>query len=352
MTAKVAVVQAAPRPFQREAAINRVRELTLEAGRAGAQLVVFPEAYVPAYPWGLIFGTVVGGRTPTGRQMFERYWANAVELPAHAGVAPAGRDAGPYQALADAAREAGVYLAVGVIERDAQFSGGTLYCTLAYWGPDGAFLGKHRKLKPTAAERLIWGEGDGSTLPVIDTPFGRIGGLICWENYMPLARMAMYAKGVQIYLAPTADARDTWQATLKHIACEGRCFVLGCNQYVTRDLYPQDLPGRAELAGRADELCRGGSAIVGPLGEELAGPLYGEEGILYADLDLADIPRAKFDFDVTGHYARSDVFRLVVNEARSLPVTGPGAPTGNGQRAHAHPEDDAAPHGDPLRSKV
>ncbi|MGH7481373.1 MAG: carbon-nitrogen hydrolase family protein [Longimicrobiales bacterium] len=347
--ARVAVVQAAPRPFDREAAIARVAGLTAEAGAKGAKLILFPEAYVPAYPWGLMFGTRIGGRTETGRRMFEAYWEAAVELPGTAGTAAGAggragagepssrtRDSGAFNALSAAARDAEAYLAVGVVERDVEFSGGTLYCTLAYFGPDGAFLGKHRKLKPTAAERVVWGEGDGSTLPVIETPFGRVGGLICWENYMPLARMAMYGKGVQFWLAPTADARDTWQATLRHIACEGRCFVLGCNQYVRRDDYAADLPGREELEDAPDVLCRGGSAIIGPLGDVLAGPLHGEEGILYADLELGALPRAKFDFDVTGHYARADVFRLSVNEARALPVSSPRA-LGRG----AQPDRDA-----------
>jgi nitrilase len=224
------------------------------------------------------------------------------------------------EALGAAARQANAYLAVGVIERDGQFSGGTLYCSLLYFDPHGELVGLHRKLKPTAAERLIWGEGDGSTLTVLDTPYGKLGGLICWENYMPLARMAMYAKGVDLYLAPTADARDTWQATLRHIACEGRCFVLGCNQFVTKDMYPPDLPGVEDLADQPDILCRGGSAIISPLGEVLAGPIYDQEGILYAELDLGEVAQGKLDFDVTGHYARPDVFELTVNESPAAPV--------------------------------
>ncbi len=271
--------------------------------------MLFPEAFVPAYPRGLSFGTVVGGRTPAGRLTWEAYWKGAVEVPG-----PATR------ALGEAARRAGAYLVVGVIERDRDFGGGTLYCTLLYFGPDGRLLGKHRKLKPTAAERLIWGEGDGSTLTAVETEFAKVGGLICWENYMPLARMAMYAKGVEIYLAPTADARDSWQATIRHIACEGRCFVLGCNQFVTKAMYPPDLEGVADLAGQPEILCRGGSAIVSPLGEVLAGPVYDREEILAAELDLADVARAKFDFDVVGHYARPDVFQLVVNERPLPPV--------------------------------
>ena len=302
-TVRAAVVQAASVLFDRDASVEKACRLTAEAASAGAQLILFPEAFIPAYPRGLTFGTVIGSRSATGRLAWERYWANAVTIPSPV-----------TEALAAAARQAGVYLAIGVIERDSQFSGGTLYCTLLYFSPDGRLLGLHRKLKPTAAERLVWGEGDGSTLTVLDTAFGKVGGLICWENYMPLARTALYAKGVELYLAPTADSRDTWQATLRHIACEGRCFVLGCNQYVTKSMYPSDLPGIEELASQPEVMCRGGSAIISPLGEVLAGPLYDREGILYADLDMREVARGKFDFDVVGHYARPDVFQLIVNE--------------------------------------
>jgi nitrilase len=306
---KVAVVQAAPILFDREATVEKARRLTAEAAAQGAKLILFPEAFIPAYPRGLSFGTVVGSRSPAGRRTWQRYWSNAVDVPGPA-----------TEALGAAARQGKAYLAIGVIERDSQFSRGTLYCTLLYFGPDGRLLGKHRKLKPTAAERLVWDEGDGSTLTVLETEIGRIGGLICWENYMPLARMAMYSKGVELYLAPTADARDTWQATLRHIACEGRCFVLGCNQFVTKAMYPADLDGLEELADQPEVMCRGGSAIISPLGEVLAGPLYDQEGTLFADLDLAEVVRAKFDFDVVGHYARPDVFQLIVNEQPMPPV--------------------------------
>ena len=306
---KAAVVQAAPVPFDREATIQKACSLIAEAASQGAKLIVLPEAFVPAYPRGLSFGAVVGSRSDEGRRLWQRYWENAVDVP--------GPDT---DTLGEAAREAGVYLAIGVVERDSQFSRGTLYCTLLYFGPDGQLLGKHRKLKPTGSERLIWGEGDGSTLTVIDTDFGKLGGLICWENYMPLARMAMYSKGVDIYLAPTADARDTWQATLQHIACEGRCFILGCNQFFTKDMYPNDLAAGDELANQPEVMCRGGSAIISPLGEVLAGPLYDKEGTLFADLDLGDIPRARFHLDPAGHYARPDVFRLIINEHPQEPA--------------------------------
>lgn len=306
---KVAVVQAAPVLFDREATVEKAVRLTQEAAATGAQLVLFPEAFIPAYPRGFSFGMAVGSRTSEGRRLWQRYAENAVEVP------------GPATAkLGEAAAAAGVHLAIGVTERDHRYSGGTLYCTLLYFGPDGRLLGTHRKLQPTAAERLIWGQGDGSTLTVLDTPLGRVGGLICWENYMPLARMALYGQGVQLYLAPTADARDTWQATLRHIACEGRCFVLGCNQFVRRDMHPADLPGAEELARQPEVMCRGGSVIVSPLGEVIAGPLYDQEGMLVADLDLDEITRSKVDFDAVGHYARPDVFRLVVDAGEKPPV--------------------------------
>jgi nitrilase len=307
---KVAVVQAAPVLFNRKKTISKSIKLIEEVAKKGAELVLFPEAFIPAYPRGLTFGTVVGHRSPEGRDTWQRYWDNGVMIPSK-----------ETDILCEAAKEHKVFLAMGVIEKDSEYSQGTLYCTTLYIGPDGRILGKHRKLKPTAGERLIWGEGDGSTLTVIDSELGRIGGLICWENYMPLARMAMYGKGVELYLAPTADSRDTWQATVRHIACEGRCFVLGCNQFVTKDMYPEDLVGIEDLEGQPDILCRGGSVIISPLGEVLAGPLYDEEGILYANLDLGEVARSKLDFDVVGHYARPDVFKLVINEKPAPPVS-------------------------------
>ncbi|MGK7312089.1 MAG: carbon-nitrogen hydrolase family protein [Candidatus Longimicrobiales bacterium M2_2A_002] len=314
---RVAVVQPEPAMFDPDAAIDTVAAGTADAAGQGARLVLFPEAFVGGYPWGLAFGTAVGGRRPEGRRAWERYWRGAVDVPgSHTGR------------LGEIAAEHGVWLAVGVIERDGSYSGGTLYCTLLYFGPDGSLLGNHRKLKPTAAERVIWGEGDGSTLTVVDTGIGRIGGLICWENYMPLARMTLYGKGVELWLAPTADARDGWQATLRHIALEGRCFVLGCNQYVRRDHYPADLELADELEQWPELLSRGGSAIYGPLGECLAGPLWETAGILVADLDPGALVRGKMDFDVTGHYARPDVFRLTVNESPLPGVEyGEGEPT-------------------------
>jgi len=299
---QVAVVQSAPLLFDKQSALDKIASLAREAAGQGARLIVFPEVFLPGYPRGLRFGARVGSRTVEGRKDWRRYWENSIEVP------------GPEtERLGELAKELEAYLVIGVVERDQEFSTGTLFNSMIYIGPDGAYLGKHRKLVPTGSERLLWGQGDGSTLTVVDTPFGRIGGLICWENYMPLARTAMYAQGVDLYIAPTADARDTWQATIRHIACEGRCYVLSCNQYATKATYPADLACYDDIREDDDVLSRGGSAIVGPLGDYVAEPLWDREGILLATLDMDQIVQSRFDFDVVGHYSRPDVFQLVVN---------------------------------------
>jgi nitrilase len=300
---RAAVVQAAPVVFDPDRTLTKLQDLAADAARRGAQLAVFPEAFVSAYPKGLDFGARVGQRSAEGREQFRRYFDSAVTVPGPA-----------TDAIGRAARAGRLFLVVGVIERD----GGTLYCTAVFVGPDGALLGKHRKLMPTAMERLVWGFGDGSTLTVVDSPLGKIGAVICWENYMPLLRMAMYARGVELYCAPTADDRETWLPTMRHVALEGRCFVLSACQYLTRADGPEDYPAAAGDPGAV--LMRGGSCIVGPLGQILAGPQFDGETILTADLDRAEIARGKYDFDVAGHYARPDVFRLHVNERPAAAV--------------------------------
>jgi nitrilase len=295
-----AVVQAAPVFFNKAQTVDKIQTLAHQAAKEKAALILFPEVFIPGYPRGLIFGTTVGGRTPDGREMFLRYWENSVVVP------------GPEtDLLARTAKETKAWLVVGVTEKDSVSD--TLYCTLLYFSPQGVLAHKHRKLKPTAAERILWGEGDGTDLNVLDTKLGKIGGLICWENYMPLARTAMYQQGIEIYLAPTADCRDTWQSSMEHIACEGRCFVLGCNQYLTRDHYPDDL--KTYISETHPSLpSKGGSCIISPLGKPLAGPLYDKEGIITAEIDHREIIKAKMDFDVIGHYARPDVFELKVKK--------------------------------------
>lgn len=302
---KVAVVQAASVAFDVDKTLDKVEEFTASAASQGAELVLFPEAFVGTYPKGLTFGASIGSRTPEGREDFLRYWQNAIEVPGPA-----------VDRLASIAAQYSIYLVTGVIERD----GGTLYCTVLFFAPDGRYMGMHRKLMPTASERLVWGYGDGSTMPVFDTPIGKMGAVICWENYMPLMRTAHYAKGIELYLAPTADGRDTWLPTMTHIALEGRCFVLSCNQFARRSDYPENYD--TAFGDDPDEvISRGGSCIISPMGKVLAGPNFEEECVLVAELDMADIGRAKFDFDVVGHYARPDVFQLLVNERATVPVS-------------------------------
>ena len=295
---RASVVQAAPVIFNLESTLDKVHALTARAAAEGTKLVVFPEAFVSAYPKCLDFGARVGSRTPEGRRMFRRYFESSVEVPGPA-----------VERLGTAARDHAIYLVIGVVERE----GGTLYCTVLFFSPDGQLMGKHRKLMPTAMERLVWGMGDGSTMHVFDTPLGKIGAVICWENYMPLFRTAMYAKGVELYCAPTVDDRDTWARSMQHIAFEGRCFVLSAVQYVRRGDCPEDYPA---IQGNEPDtvLIRGGSVIVNPQGLVLAGPNYEGETILTVEIDLNEIVEGKYDLDVTGHYARPDVFRLIVNE--------------------------------------
>ncbi len=298
-TVRAAVVQAGAVPFDREACTDKAVRLIGDAAATGARVVVFPEAFIGGYPKGLSYGVVVGARDDAGREEYRLTLDSAIDVP------------GPETArLGEAAAAHGCYVVIGVIER----AGGTCYCTALFFAPDGTLAGTHRKLMPTAAERLVWGFGDGSTLTAVPSPYGPIGAVICWENYMPMLRMAMYAKGVALYCAPTVDDRETWLPTMRHIALEGRCFVLTACQVLRRGAFPPEV--RVSLGTDADSLLiRGGSVIVNPLGRVLAGPAFGDETILTADLDLGDIARGKMDFDVVGHYARPDVFQLNVNEA-------------------------------------
>jgi nitrilase len=301
---RVAVVQAAPVVFDVDATLDKLAKLAAVASTDGARLAVFPEAFVSGYPRGITFGSVVGSRTAEGRDHFRRYFDASVEVPGPA-----------VDRLAEIAATHALHMVVGVIERD----GGTLYCTATFFSPDG-YMGKHRKLVPTASERLVWGYGDGSTMPVFDTPIGRLGATICWETYMPSLRMTMYAKGVQILCVPTADGRETWLPSMRFVALEGRCYVLSCNQFTRLRDFPADIPN--ELATEPDDVvCLGGSCIVGPLGQVLVGPAFDDEQILLADLDLDEIARAKLDFDAVGHYARPDIFQLHVDEQIKPPVT-------------------------------
>jgi len=292
------VVQTGTPLFDKKRTLEKLEALTHQAASGGAQLVVFPEAYVGGYPKGLDFGVRLGSRSEEGRDMFKRYYDAAIPVP--------GADC---DAIGEIAKSAKVYLVVGVVEQD----GGTLYCTMLYFGPDGILLGKHRKLMPTALERVVWGFGDGSTLIAPKTDIGTLGGAICWENFMPQVRLSMYQKGVEFYCAPTVDDRDVWLPLMQTTALEGRCFVLSATQFMTRADGPADYH---PIQGDAPDtvLIRGGSCIISPFGEILAGPIYGEEIILTAELDKSEIIRGKYDLDVVGHYARPDIFTLSVNE--------------------------------------
>lgn len=300
----VAVVQAGSVPFDPAATTKKALTLLSEAADNGASLVMFPEAFIGTYPKGLTFGSPVGRRTAEGRDEYLRYSQGAVTL-----------DGPEVAAVCEAAAEHGVFVVMGVVER----LGSTLYCTALLVHPVKGLVGHHRKVMPTGSERLVWGFGDGSTLPVVSSEVGAVGAVVCWENYMPLMRAAMYAQGVQVYCAPTADDRDSWQASMQHIALEGRCYVLSACQFITRGAFGDDYPG---VIGEHpdDVLMRGGSVVVGPLGEVLAGPLFGEEGILYADVSPEELTRSKLDFDPVGHYARPEVFSLTVDTRRKVPV--------------------------------
>ena len=295
-----AVAQTASVLLDTPATVGKAIDLMAKAASDGVQLLVFPEAYIGGYPKGADFHIYIGARTPMGRAEYKRYFDAAVSM-----------DGPEIASLAQAAAQHQLYVVVGIIERD----GGTLYCTAVYLGPDGQVLGKHRKLMPTALERLVWGFGDGSTLKAVDTPWGKLGAVICWENYMPALRMAMYQQRVTIYCAPTADDRDSWASTMTHIAMEGRCFVLSACQHLRRSQFPDDQMHNAIEGGADTVLMRGGGLIVDPLGRVLAGPVYNEDALIKAELDLSMIPSAQMDFDPVGHYARPDVFSLHVNIA-------------------------------------
>ena len=299
---KVAAVQAAPVVLEREATLLKLAALAEKAADHGARIVVFPEAFVPAYPASQVFGPVFGGFTDKrAGPAFERLVRNSVEVPSAA-----------TEAIGRAARKARAHLCVGVNERRTT---GTLHCTLLLFGPDGALLQARRKLVPTHDERMVWGPGDAIAPVAVPTEHGAIGQLVCWENYMPLARYSLYRSGERIHLAPTADASDGWQASMRHIALEGRLFVIAVNQYVTRAMYPADFELADALLAAPEVLSRGGSAIVAPDGRYLAGPLFGEEGMLIAELDMAEVTRARQLLDVAGHYDRPDVFKLEVRPA-------------------------------------
>ena len=300
-TCRVAIVQASPVMFDKAACVDKAVSLIREAAQREAELIVFPELFLPGYPYGMTFGFTVGSRNGDGRKDWKRYYDNSIVVP------------GPEtELLGRAARAAGAYLSIGVSERDSVTA--TLYNTNLIFSPEGELLTVHRKLKPTGAERVVWGDADRDYFPMAETPWGPMGSLICWESYMPLARAALYQKGVTLYISPNTNDNEEWQATIQHIAIEGRCFFINADLYFTREMYPRDLHCPDEIARLNETVCRGGSCVVDPYGHYVTEPVWDREEIIYADLDMEQVPASRMEFDPCGHYARPDVLELIIHE--------------------------------------
>ena len=299
-TCRIALVQAEPVLFDKSACLEKALDRIREAGEQKAELIVFPELFLPGYPIGMTFGFSTGKRTEEGRRDWKRYYDNSVLE---------GEE--EFDALSRAAREQGAYISMGFSERDTV--NGTLYNSNAIFAPDGTWK-VHRKLKPTGTERVIWGDADKGYFPVTETPWGPIGSLICWESYMPLARVALYEKGITIYISPNTNDNPEWQATIQHIAIEGKCYFINADMIVRKSSYPTDLRGMDEVEKLPDMVCRGGSCIIDPYGHFVTDPVWDEETVIYADLDM-ELPAAcKMEHDAVGHYARPDVLKLLVED--------------------------------------
>lgn len=298
---RIAVAQIAPAMFDKNACVDKALRYIEEAARNGAELIVFPELFVPGYPYGMTFGFTVGSRSENGRVDWKRYYDHSI-------LAPGEETA----RLGQAAKAAGAYVSIGVSERDL-FSA-TLYNSNLIFSPEGELLCVHRKLKPTGAERVVWGDADKGFFPVAQTPWGPMASLICWESYMPLARVALYERGVTLYLSPNTNDNEEWQATIRHIAIEGHCYFINCDMVIPKASYPGDLHCPGELAPLGDLVCRGGSCIIDPYGHYVTAPLWDKEGLIYAELDMGMVPASRMEFDPCGHYARPDVLGLNVRE--------------------------------------
>lgn len=299
-TCKLAVVQAAPVMFDKTACIEKALKLINECTANGAELIVFPELFIPGYPYGMTFGFRVGSRNADGRKDWKAYYDNSILAN------------GPeMQQLIEKAKEQGIYLSIGYSERDAVT--GTLYNSNMMIAPDGTAM-NHRKLKPTGSERVVWGDADRDYFPVMETPWGPMGNLICWESYMPLARVALYQKGISLYISPNTNDNPEWQDTICHIAIEGHCYFINCDMFFTRADYPKTASADEEIAKLPEIACRGGSCVVDPFGHVVSDTIWDQEGIIYAELDMQKVPASKMEHDVCGHYARPDVLKLQVEE--------------------------------------
>lgn len=306
---KIAIIQESPVLLDRTRTLDKAVQLAHQAASAGAELVVFPEAYISGYPsW--IWRLRPGGDWGASEALHSRLLDSAVDI-----------DAGDLKPLCDCARQHKISIVCGMNERDGKLSQATVYNSVVVIGPDGTLLNRHRKLMPTNPERMVWGFGDGAGLKVVDTPVGRVGTLLCWENYMPLARYALYSQGVELYIAPTYDSGDDWLASMQHIAREGRCWVICSGVALTHSDIPDDFPDKDALfpAGE-DWINPGDSAVIAPGGEIMAGPMRKEKGILYAEVDASRVGIAKRDLDITGHYSRPDIFTLHVNTQPQSPI--------------------------------
>ena len=299
-TCRIAVVQAEPVLFNKAACVSKALALIGECAAEGAELVVFPELFIPGYPIGMTFGFSVGKRTPGGREDWKKYYDASLVV---------GGD--EFRQLAAAAEKARIYVSMGFSERDAV--NGTLYNSNVIFEPDGTYK-VHRKLKPTGEERVVWGDANSGYFPITETPWGPVGALICWESYMPLARVALYQKGITIYLSPNTNDNPEWQATIRHIAIEGKCYFINADMLVRKSSYPKDLNGWDEIDKQPDMVCRGGSCVIDPYGHYLTEPVWDEETVIYADLDMSLPAACKMEHDAVGHYARPDVLQLFVNE--------------------------------------
>ncbi len=297
---RIAVVQAEPVMFDKNACMDKAVSLIEEATKNGAELIVFPELFVPGYPFGMTFGFTVGSRTKTGREDWKYYYDNSILVPGE-----------ETDRLVELAKKLNVYLSIGVSERDEVTA--TLYNSNLMISPEGELM-NHRKLKPTGSERVVWGDADRDFFPVMETPWGPMGNLICWESYMPLARTALYQKGVTIYISPNTNDNPEWQHTIKHIAIEGHCYFVNCDMIIKKENYPKSLNCKEEIDRLPDIACRGGSNVIDPFGHEVTETLWDEEGILYATLDMQKVPASRMEHDVCGHYARPDVLQLIVKE--------------------------------------
>ena len=300
-TCRIAVIQAEPALFDKKACLRQTLDFILRASEQKAELIVFPELFIPGYPYGMNFGFSTGRREAPGRVDWQRYYEASILVP------------GPEtDVIAAAARDAKAYVSIGVSERDAVT--GTLYNSNLVFSPAGELLAVHRKLKPTGSERVVWGDADRGYFPVAETPWGPVGSLICWESYMPLARVALYEKGVTLYLSPNTNDNEEWQATIRHIAIEGHCYFINCDMFFTRDMYPAELQAQDEIARLQELTYRGGSCVVDPFGHYVTEPVWDKEAIIYADLDMQKVPASRMEFDACGHYTRPDVLSLKICE--------------------------------------